>query len=152
MRLRAVARSCRLACDHYKAVLHGTVEFQSPCSPDLFFFWNELSVQLHQVLQSPRVHRTWTNDRWMIKEINQCLGPQAKGLRCPNAFFSSRRDIADHIVPMHVINTHLTHHGTLHRHRQHHRHRHTCFPEILHPPSRGYDFLYFWALLDRFQK
>ena len=26
---------CRPACGHYKTVLHGAVEFQPPCSPDL---------------------------------------------------------------------------------------------------------------------
>ena len=26
---------CRLACEQYKTMVHGTVEFQPPCSPDL---------------------------------------------------------------------------------------------------------------------
>ena len=48
----APSHASRLACDHYSTVLHGTVEFQPPCSPDLspldFFLWNELKVQLVQ--------------------------------------------------------------------------------------------------------
>ena len=40
------------ACEHYSTVLHGTVEFHPPCSPDLspldFLLWNELKVQLVQ--------------------------------------------------------------------------------------------------------
>ena len=35
---KAPSHACWLACDHYKRVLHGTVEFQSPCSPDLSSF------------------------------------------------------------------------------------------------------------------
>ena len=31
----APSHACRLACEHHKTVLHGTVEFQPPCSPDL---------------------------------------------------------------------------------------------------------------------
>ena len=38
----APSHACRLACEHYKTVRHGTAEFQPPCSPDLsplkFFF------------------------------------------------------------------------------------------------------------------
>ena len=42
----APSHDSRLACEHCSTVLHGTVEFQPPCSPDLspldFFLWNEL--------------------------------------------------------------------------------------------------------------
>ena len=31
----APSHASRLACEHYKTVLHGTVDFQPPCSPDL---------------------------------------------------------------------------------------------------------------------
>ena len=31
----APSHACRLPCEHCKVVLHGTVEFQPPCSPDL---------------------------------------------------------------------------------------------------------------------
>ena len=31
----ATSHACRPICDHNKAVLHGTVEFQPPCSSDL---------------------------------------------------------------------------------------------------------------------
>ena len=52
------SHACRLACDHYKTVLHGTVEFQPPCSPDpspLDFSWNELKTRLvqHPALANP---------------------------------------------------------------------------------------------------
>ena len=46
----APSHASRLACEHYSTVLHCTVEFQPPCSPDLspldFSLWNELKVQL----------------------------------------------------------------------------------------------------------
>ena len=41
----APSRACRPACDHYKTVLNGTVEFQPPCVPDLLLMWNELKTQ-----------------------------------------------------------------------------------------------------------
>ena len=48
----APSHASRLACEHYKTVLFGTVEFQPPCPPDLspidFFLWNELKAQLVQ--------------------------------------------------------------------------------------------------------
>ena len=31
----APSHACRLAFEHNKTVLHGTVKFQPPCSPDL---------------------------------------------------------------------------------------------------------------------
>ena len=92
---------------HYKTVLHGTVEFQPPCSPDLspldFFLWNELETQLVQhpapanpaELRAPltRVyHRTWAGSReifdkkgnaW-VRRLEACVA--AKG-----AFFEYHR-------------------------------------------------------------
>ena len=74
----AVARQQACLCEHYSTVLHGTVEFQPPCSPDLspldFFLWNELKVQLvqHPAPANPaelwalltRVYRrTWAGSR-----------------------------------------------------------------------------------------
>ena len=56
----APSHASRLACEHYKTVFHGTVEFQPACSPDLssldFFLWNEHKVQLDQ---HPAPARTW---------------------------------------------------------------------------------------------
>ena len=89
-----------MACEHYKTVWHGTVEFQPPCSPDLspsdFFLWNELKVQLvqHPAAANPaelralliRVHhRTWAGSReqfektgnaW-VRKLKACVA--AKG-------------------------------------------------------------------------
>ena len=73
-----------LACEHYSTVLHGTVEFQPPCSPDLspfdFFLWNELKVQLVQhpapanpaelrALLTRVYHRTWAGSREVFEKI-----------------------------------------------------------------------------------
>ena len=83
-RLGEAAYASRLACEHCKVVLHGTVEFQPPCSPDLspsdFFLWNELKTQLVQypalaypaellALLTRVYHRTWTGSRWMFENI-----------------------------------------------------------------------------------
>ena len=74
----APSHASRLGCEHYSTVLHGTVEFQPPCSPDLslldFFLWNELKVQLDQhpapvnpaelrALLTRVYHRTWAGSR-----------------------------------------------------------------------------------------
>ena len=74
----------RLACEHCSTVLHGSVEFQPPCSPDLspldFFLWNELKVQLvqHPAPVNPAelrallicvCHRTWTGGRCMLEKM-----------------------------------------------------------------------------------
>ena len=79
----APSHASRLACEH-DSTLHGTVEFQPPCSPDLslsdFFLWNELKVQLveHPAPANPaglrallaRVcHRTWAGSREMSEKI-----------------------------------------------------------------------------------
>ena len=52
----APSHACRLACDHHSIVLHGTVEFQPPYSPDLssldFSSQNELKTQLCLVSNS----------------------------------------------------------------------------------------------------
>ena len=48
----APSHASRLACEHYKTLVQGTVEFQPPCSPDLspldYFLRNELKVQLDE--------------------------------------------------------------------------------------------------------
>ena len=87
----------RLACEHYKTVLHGTVEFQSPCSPDLspldFFFLERTrntSVSVSSSCQSlgiagtfdPHVSQDVDRQSLDVRESGQGLGPQAKGLRC----------------------------------------------------------------------
>ena len=66
-----------------------------------------------------------------VRKDGCCLCPQAKGLLSwpPKTVSSRSTDMADRIVPLedtaqkHVIHTHVTFHGTLHRHRQHRRHR-----------------------------
>ena len=80
----APSHASKLACEHHKTLLHGTVEFQPVCSPDLspvdFFLWNELKVQLvqHPAPASPsevralltRVYlRTWAGSRGMFEKI-----------------------------------------------------------------------------------
>ena len=83
----APSDACKLACEHYKTVLHGTVghvEFQPLCSPDLsplgFFLWTELKTQLIQhpapanpsemrALLTRVCHRTWTGSPWMFAKM-----------------------------------------------------------------------------------
>ena len=81
----APSHASRLACEHYSTVLHGTVEFQTPCSPDLSpldFLWNELKVQLVQhpapanpselrALLTRVYHRTWAGSREMFEKIGK---------------------------------------------------------------------------------
>ena len=80
----APSHASRLACELYQTVLHGTVEFQPLCSPDLsscdFFSWNELKVLLVQhpaphhpaelrALLTRVYHRTWAGSREMFEKI-----------------------------------------------------------------------------------
>ena len=77
----ASSHACRLAGDHCKTVLRGTVEFQPRCSPDLpplnFFVERAQdtapsapSSQLRALLT--RVdHRTWTGSRWMFEKMGK---------------------------------------------------------------------------------
>ena len=44
----------RLACDHYRTVLHGTVEFQPPCSPGLWERAQNISSFSIQLLPIPQ--------------------------------------------------------------------------------------------------
>ena len=80
----APSHASRLDCEHCETVLHGTVEFQPPCSPDLspldFVLWNELKVQLVQhpapanpaelrALYTRVYHRTRAGSREMFEKI-----------------------------------------------------------------------------------
>ena len=89
----APSHASRLACEHYKTVWHGTVEFQPPCSPDLFpfdfFLWSELKVQLVQhpapanhaelrVQWTHVYHRMWAGNSEMFEKIGSAWARRFK--------------------------------------------------------------------------
>ena len=137
----APSHACRLACDHHQTVSNGTVGFQPPCSPDLspvdFFLWKELKTQLVQCptpanpaelrTSDPRVHRTWTGSCWMFENVGKAWVRKQKAcVAAKSEFFEKHKHgrlhrTAQRHSAKHVINTHLTLHGTFRRHR--HRHR-----------------------------
>ena len=79
----APSHACKLAGDHCKTVLHGTVEFQPPCSPDLslFIFYCGTSPRhsssVSNCCQSrrnagtfdPRVSWDVDSRRWMFEKV-----------------------------------------------------------------------------------
>ena len=92
----APSHASRLACEHYKTVLHGTVEFQpralQTSRPQTFFLWNELKVQLVQhpapanpaelrALLTRVCHRTWAGSREMFEKIGNAWVRRLEGLR-----------------------------------------------------------------------
>ena len=93
----APSHASRLASEHYKSVLHGTVEFQPPCSPDLspfdFFFVERAQDTPCAVSSSCQTRRncralltrgvSLDADRQPldVRKDRCCTGPQAKGLR-----------------------------------------------------------------------
>ena len=95
-RLGEAAYVSRLDCEHCKVVLHGTVEFQPPCSPDLspsdFFFVERAQDTARSVSSSclsrriagtfdPRVSQNMDRQSLDVRENRQCLGSQAQGVR-----------------------------------------------------------------------
>ena len=125
----APSHASRLACKHYKAVWHGTVEFHPPCSPGLspldFFLWNELKVQLVQhpgpanpaelrALLTCVYHRTWAGSREMFEKIGNAWVRRLKACVAAKGGFL----IGDHGASMcaarrHSAKTrHLTRHLT----------------------------------------
>ena len=129
------------ACEHYKTVLHGTVEFQPPCSPHLpslqiFLEWAQnttrsasSSCQSRRIAGTfdPRVSYIGRGQAVDVRQDGCCMGPQAEGLHSHQRWFFFWTVIKRlHIVPAqrHSAKTrhltrHLTLHGSLHRHRQH---------------------------------
>ena len=108
----APSHASRIACEHYSTVLHGTVEFQPPCSPDLsslgFFLWNELRVQLVQhpapanpaellALLTRVYHRTWAGSREMFEKIGNAWVRRLKAcVAARGGFFEKRRHCRPH--------------------------------------------------------
>ena len=92
----APSNASRLACEHYSTVLHGTVDFQSQCSPDLspsdFFVERaqDTARSASSSCQSRRIAGTFDSrvsqdmgrQPWNVRENRHCFGPQATGLRC----------------------------------------------------------------------
>ena len=89
----APSHAPRLACEHYKTVLRGTVEFQPLCSPDLspnpFLVERDQNTARsapanpHRIAGTfdPRVSRDTDRQPLDVRRGGCCLGPQAKGLR-----------------------------------------------------------------------
>ena len=108
----APSHACRLACDYHKTLLHGTVEFQPPYSPDLspldFFLAQSAARSASFSCQSfrtagtfdPRVSQNVDRQSLDVRENGQGLGPQAGGLRCRPWDFSSSTEMADRIMPL----------------------------------------------------
>ena len=92
----APSHACRLACDHHKTVLHGTVEFQPPCSPDLspLDFSVERAQDTARSVSSScksgrfagtldaRVSQHVDRQQLDVREKRQGMGAQADGVRC----------------------------------------------------------------------
>ena len=94
----APSHASRLACEFFKTVLHGTVEFQPPCSPLDFFLWNELKAQLVQhpapanpselrALLTRVYHRTWAGGREMFEKIGSAWGRLKACVAAKGGFF-----------------------------------------------------------------
>ena len=82
----APSHTARLACERHKTVLHGTIEFDPRCSPDLspldFFFMERAqspgrsvssscqSAEL-RVLLTHAYHRTCTGSRWVFEKMGK---------------------------------------------------------------------------------
>ena len=102
-------RTCRLACDHHQTVLHGTIAFQPQCSPDL----SSSDSSVERAEDTARSVSNSCQPRRIAGTYDPRV-PAAGGCSRKWAMFGS----ADYI------------HGTIHSHRQHHRHRqHTCLPD-----------------------
>ena len=97
------------------ASLHGTAEFQPPCSPDLspldFFVVDRAQNTARSACSSCQSRRTagtfdprvpWDVERQPldVREGWQGMGSQAKGLRCHQRLFLNSTGIADRIVPL----------------------------------------------------
>ena len=93
----APSHACLLPCVHYKTVSHGTFEFELPCSPGL----SPLDFFLRNELKKRQLF----------------LNSDPDTSHCADQRHSAK----------HIINTHSTLRGTLHRHTQHHWHRQHTF-------------------------
>ena len=107
----APSYASRLACEHYKTLLHGTVEFQPPCPPDLspsdFFLWKELKTQLVQhpapanpaelrALLTRVYHRTWGGSREMFEKMGNAWVRRLKAsVAAKGGFFEQHRHGTD---------------------------------------------------------
>ena len=112
----APSYASRLACEHYKTVLHGTVEFQPPCSPDLspsdFFLWKELKTQLApanpaelRALLTRVYHRTWRGSREMFEKMGNAWVRRPKACVAAKGGFLEWHRHGKDTAQKHVINT-----------------------------------------------